>query len=254
MQALLRNPLADPYVLGVSGGASVGAILALFVGGSAWIIQGSSFLGAIAISMLLYWIVRKDWSFNSHKDGSTQLLLTGVILAFGCSALVMLFLSFASDSHLRGMVFWLMGDLEGTEINIFFILIVVVTLLWMSKIARSVNLLVLHFREASAFGVNVPIIRKSLFMGSALLTACAVSSAGSIGFVGLIIPHICRLFLGTDHRLLFPASTLVGGSFLVLSDVLARTIALPHQIPIGVVTALIGVPVFLFQLNRFRGN
>ncbi len=254
MQALLRNPLADPYVLGVSGGASVGALLMLFLGSSALIVQGASFAGAIAISMLLYWFVRKDWQYDNHGNSTSQLLLTGVILAFGCSAIVMLFLSFATDSHLRGMVFWLMGDLEGSEVNIVFVLILIAILLWMSKIARSVNLLALHFQEAFAFGVNVSIVRKSLFIGSALLTACAVSSAGSIGFVGLIIPHVCRMFFSTDHRLLFPVSTLVGGCFLVLADVLARTVASPHQIPIGVITALIGVPVFLFQLYRYRVN
>lgn len=254
MQALLRNPLADPYVLGISGGASVGAVVMLFFGAAMWAVYGAALAGAIAIAMFLYWFVKKDWGNESGGAASSQLLLTGVILAFGCTAIVTLFLSMASDGSLRGMVFWLIGDLEGSGINLLSVMVPVFVGIWVFKMARSVNLLSLYFQEAAALGVNVAKTRKSLFIGGSLLTACAVSNAGCIGFVGLIVPHVCRMFWGSDHRLIFPASALTGGVFLVFSDMLSRTLASPYQIPVGVVTALIGVPVFIFQLYRFRGS
>ncbi|WAW10714.1 iron ABC transporter permease [Oxalobacter vibrioformis] len=254
MQALLRNPLADPYVLGVSGGASVGALLMLFLGGAAWMMDAAAFTGAVAVAVFLYWLARKELGQYAGSDGGTRLLLTGVILAFGCGALVTLLLSIAPDGSLRGMVFWLVGDLEGASMNGLSVVVLLVVLAIILKMARSVNLLALYAEDAAALGVNVAWVRKSLFIGSALLTACAVSNAGSIGFVGLIVPHLCRMALGSDHRLLLPTATLVGGSFLVLADTLARILMAPQQLPVGAVTALIGVPVFLFQLYRFRGN
>lgn len=254
MQALLRNPLADPYVLGVSGGASVGALLMLFFGGVVWMMNAAAFAGAIAVAVFLYWLARKELGHHAGADGATRLLLTGVILAFGCGAIVTLLLSLAPDGSLRGMVFWLVGDLEGASMNWLSVFILVAVLACILRMARSVNMLALYSEEAAALGVNVARVRKSLFIGSALLTACAVSNAGSIGFVGLVVPHLCRMALGPDHRLLLPAATLAGGSFLVLADTLARVMMSPHQLPVGAVTALIGVPVFLFQLYRFRGN
>lgn len=254
MQALLRNPLADPYVLGVSGGASVGALLMLFLGGVVWMINAAAFAGAIGMAVLLYWLIHRNLSQSAGTDGATQLLLMGVILAFGCSAIVTLLLSVAPDGSLRGMVFWLVGDLEGAGMNSLSVLVLITALACMLRMARSVNLLALYSEEAAALGVNIAWVRKALFIWSALLTACAVTNAGSIGFVGLIVPHLCRMALGPDHRLLFPAAVMVGGSFLVLADALARVLMAPHQLPVGAVTALIGVPVFLFQLHRFRPN
>lgn len=252
MQALLRNSLADPYVLGVSGGASVGALLMLLLGGVAWMISTAAFSGAIAVAMLLYVLARQDLGQHAGMDGSAQLLLTGVILAFGCGAIITLLLSVAPDASLRGMVFWLVGDLGGASINALSVFVLIAVFAFIFRIARSVNLLALYSEEASALGVNVPLVRKALFICSALLTACAVTNAGSIGFVGLVVPHFCRMIFGADHRLLLPTATLTGGSFLVLADLLARTLMAPHQLPVGAVTALIGVPVFLFQLYRSR--
>lgn len=254
MQALLRNPLADPYVLGVSGGASVGALMMLFFGGVVWMMNAAAFTGAITVAIFLYWLARKELGHYAGADGATRLLLTGVILAFGCGAVVTLLLSLAPDGSLRGMVFWLVGDLEGASMNWLSVFILLAVLAYILRMARSVNMLALYSEEAAALGVNVASVRKSLFVGSALLTACAVSNAGSIGFVGLVVPHLCRMALGPDHRLLLPAATLVGGSFLVLADTLARAMMSPNQLPVGAVTALIGVPVFLFQLYRFRVN
>ncbi|MCL1886996.1 MAG: iron ABC transporter permease [Betaproteobacteria bacterium] len=254
MQALLRNPLADPYILGVSGGASVGALFMLFVGGMVWMVHAAALTGAVAVAILLYGLVRRELGQNANTDGSTQLLLTGVVLALGCGAVITLLLSIASDGHLRGMVFWLVGDLEGADMNWLSVLVLITVMACMFRMARSINLLALHSEEAVALGVNVALVRKALFFCGALLTACAVTNAGSIGFVGLVVPHFCRMTFGADHRLLLPAATLAGGSFLVLADLLARVLFMPHQLPVGAVTALIGVPVFLFQLYRFRAN
>ena len=249
MQALLRNPLADPYVLGVSGGASVGALSMLFLSASLMMVNIIAFAGAMVVALILYLLSRRDFSIT---DGSSRLLLTGVILAFGCSAIVTLLLTVAADNDLRGMVFWLVGDLAGATVTVWSVAIMLVVFIFVWLAARSVNLLALHADMAATLGVNVASLKKSLFIGGALLTASAVTSAGNIAFVGLIDPHACRMIWGPDHRFLFPSALLTGGFFLVLADMLSRTVLAPHQLPVGVVTSLIGVPVFLFQLYRSR--
>ena len=253
MQALLRNPLAEPYVLGVSGGAAVGALGALLLFSAAWMVDVAAFGGAIAIAALLYALARRDLRGASNPDGSAPLLLlTGVILASGCGALVALMLSIAPENRLRGMVFWLIGDLSGTQFRWLPWIVLTGAMLFAVRAARAINVMALHADAASTLGINVSVFRRGLFLCSALLTASAVSNAGSIGFVGLIVPHACRFLLGPDHRLLLPASALVGGSFLVLADTLARTVIAPQQLPVGVITAMIGVPVFLLQLHQLR--
>ena len=249
MQALLRNPLADPYVLGVSGGASVGALSMLFLSASLVMVNVVAFAGAMVVAIILYLLSRRDFSI---ADASSRLLLTGVILAFGCSAMVTLLLTVAADNDLRGMVFWLVGDLAGATVTLWSVAIMLAVFVCAWVAAKSVNLLALHSDMAATLGVKVGPLKKSLFMGSALLTASAVTSAGNIAFVGLIDPHACRMIWGPDHRFLFPSALLTGGFFLVLADTLSRTILAPHQLPVGVVTSLIGVPVFLFQLYRSR--
>ncbi len=249
MQALLRNPLADPYILGVSGGASVGALAMLFISASLWAVSAVAFGGALAIALILYGLSRRD--FASY-DGSSRLLLTGVILAFGCSAVVTLLLTVAPDHDLRGMVFWLVGDLSGATCHIGFVVLVAAVFSWAWHFSPAINLLALHADMARSLGIDISLLRKGLFAGGALLTAMAVTGAGNIGFVGLIVPHACRMMWGPDHRFLLPAAFLTGGFFLVLADTMARTVLAPHQLPVGVVTSLIGVPVFLFQLYRGR--
>ncbi|GGY70326.1 FecCD family ABC transporter permease [Pseudoduganella albidiflava] len=253
MQTLLRNPLADPYVLGISAGSAVGALLALMLMCAAWMVDLAAFIGAVAISMLLYLLARRDMRGGSAAEGGTALLLlTGTILSAGCAALIMLMLSIAPESRLRSMVFWMIGDLSGAPVRWLPWLVLVAGLAFALRTARSMNVLALHAEAASTLGIRVGPLRKGLFFCSGLLTASAVTTAGSIGFVGLIVPHACRFAFGPDHRVLIPAATLAGGAYLVLADTLARTVIAPQQLPVGVVTALIGTPVFLYQLHRLR--
>ena len=252
MQALLRNPLADPYVLGVSGGSSVGALTAMLFFNAAWIIDIAAFGGAIAVAFLLYLLAHRDLRGGISDGNTSLLLLTGAIIASGCYAFVSLMLSIAPDNRLRGMVFWLIGDLSGTQLRWMPWVVLVVALGFAMRAARSMNIMALHAEAAATLGVHVGALRQGLFFCSALLTASAVSSGGSIGFVGLIVPHACRFALGSDHRLLLPTATLVGGSFLVLADTMARSIIAPQQLPVGAITSLIGVPLFLLQLHHIR--
>jgi iron complex transport system permease protein len=255
MQALVRNPLADPYVLGVSAGAAVGALAALLFGAALWLIDVGALAGAVVISLLLYLLARRDLggARTAVQTGeSSVLLLTGVVLASACMALVTLMLSVAPESRLRGMVFWMIGDLAGTSWRLLPWLVLAAALLMALRRARALNVMALHADAAVALGVNVAGERRFLFLCSGLLTACAVTTGGSIGFVGLVVPHACRHAFGPDHRILLPAAVLAGGGFLVLADTLARTVLAPQQLPVGVLTALIGVPVFLFQLHQLH--
>lgn len=253
MQALLRNPLADPYVLGVSSGASVGALLALLLMASTLMVDAAALVGAIGVSLLLYALARRDLrSGQAAEGGASMLLLTGVIVSALCGSLVTLMLSIAPEGRLRSMIFWLIGDLAGAPLRLAPWIVLVGALLFAMRSARAMNMVALHAENAVTLGVRVSALRKGLFFVSALLTASAVTSAGSIGFVGLIVPHACRFAFGPDHRVLIPAVVLSGGAFLVLCDTLARTIVAPQQLPVGAITAMIGAPVFLYQLHRMR--
>ncbi|SBT10351.1 Transport system permease protein [Candidatus Propionivibrio aalborgensis] len=245
LQILLRNPLADPYILGISGGAGVGAMLAILLGLSAAGINGFAFLGALGAMVVVFGLAHGDGSWTQ-----TRLLLTGVIVAAGCGAVVALMLSIAPEHKLRGMLFWVMGDLSQTNDPQLALVILAAALLVSLPFARELNLLARGADTAQTLGVAVVRLRRGVFVVASLATAAAVTHAGSIGFVGLIVPHLVRLATGNDQRLLLPASALAGGSLLVIADTLARTVVAPQQLPVGVLTALIGVPVFLFLLTR----
>lgn len=249
LQVLLRNPLADPHVLGVTGGAAVGALLALLVGASALAVNGAAFSGALIVLLLVFGL--------SHGEGGwtrSRLLLTGVIVAAGCSAMVALILSIAPEHKLRGMLFWLMGDASHISNPWPALLLLGGGLVLALPFARELNLLSRGDQLAESLGVRVRRLRGVVYFLSALLTAGAVTTAGSVGFVGLVVPHLMRLATGNDQRLLLPAATLAGGSLLTLADTLARTVVAPHQLPVGVLTALIGVPLFLYLLTRKNGG
>jgi iron complex transport system permease protein len=254
MQVLLRNPLADPYVLGISGGAAVGALSAMLAGLALAFINLFAFAGAFAAMLVVFGLAHGDSSWTR-----TRLLLTGVIVASGCGAVVALILSIAPEARLRGMLFWLMGD-AGHATNPWPALLVLgVGVIATLPFARELNLLARGDTLAHALGVSVRRVRHGVYFLAALFTAVAVTTAGSIGFIGLVVPHLVRLGMmklgwGNDQRLLLPASALTGGSLRVLADTLARTIVAPQQLPVGVLTALLGVPVFLFLLGRQRGS
>jgi len=253
MQALLRNPLADPYVLGISAGASVGALFALLMLCAAATVDAAAMGGAVTVSLLLYLLARRDMRGGVAAEGGTSmLLLTGVIMSSASMALVTLMLSIAPEGRLRSMVFWMIGDLAGAPLRVLPWVVLGAALAYALRNARAMNMLALHAEAAATLGVRVGAVRKGLFFVSAILTASAVTSAGAIGFVGLIVPHACRFAFGPDHRVLVPAAVLGGGSLLVLCDTVARTVVAPTQLPVGAITALIGAPIFLYQLHRLR--
>ena len=245
MQVLLRNPLADPYILGVSGGASVAALFAMSAGLAGSWVSGSAFIGAFISIMLVFSLAHGKGNWNP-----TRLLLTGVVIAAGWGAAINFILSLSPEKPLRGMLFWLMGDISHISPSASSLLVLIIGLCITFLLARQLNILARGDLQAQSLGVSVKPLRMGLFLLASALTAFAVTQAGSVGFVGLIIPHMIRLISGSDHRLLIPASVLLGGSLLVFSDTLARTIIAPQQLPVGVITAFLGVPFFLFLLNR----
>lgn len=245
MQVLLRNPLGDPYVLGISGGAAVGALCALLFGLTALWINLAAFAGAFLVLLLVFGL--------AHGEGSwvqSRLLLTGVIVSAGCGAAVSLILSIAPEQSLHGMLFWIMGDAAYISQPLPALGCLLAGVLLVLPLARDLNILARGDTQAAALGVSVAALRWFTYFLAALLTSVAVATAGSIGFIGLVVPHLMRLLLGNDQRLLLPASALGGGTLLVLADTLARTVIAPQQLPVGVLTALIGVPLFLYLLAR----
>jgi iron complex transport system permease protein len=247
MQVLLRNPLADPYILGVSGGASFAALLGMTLGVTAAIIPGLAWAGALISILIVFSLARGEGPWSG-----TRLLLTGVVTAAGWAALISLLLTLGPDSSLRGMLFWLMGDLSYAGFPPWALAILVLVFLVCLGMARSLNVLAMGETTARLLGEPTGKLLWLVYLLASILTATAVSIAGNIGFVGLIVPHLMRLIVGSDHRILLPAAALFGGLFLVLSDTLARTVLAPRQLPVGVITALLGVPLFLMLLNRAK--
>jgi iron complex transport system permease protein len=247
LQVLLRNALADPYVLGVSGGAAVGALAMMLAGSVGWLVSVGAFGGALVSTLIVFALARGagPWS-------PTRLLLTGVVIAAGWGAMVALILSLAPEAQLRGMLFWLIGDLSSPPVVWPALVALGLALTGALPFARDLNALSRGEAVAAALGVDIALLPWLLFALSALLTAAAVTTAGAIGFVGLIVPHAIRLVLGNDQRILLPAAALAGGTLLLVADTLARKIAAPVELPAGVVTALIGVPVFIYLLHRER--
>jgi len=247
MQVLLRNPLADPYILGVSGGAAFAALLGISLGVTATFIPALALFGALVSVLLVFGLARGEGPWSS-----TRLLLTGVVTASGWAALISLVLALGSDSSLRGMLFWLIGDLGYARAPAWSFAVLAVAFAACLVLARSLNVLAIGETTARLLGESTERLVWLVYLLASILTATAVSIAGNIGFVGLIVPHLVRLLVGSDHRRLLPAATLFGGLFLVVADTLARTLLAPRQLPVGVLTALLGVPLFLLLLNRTR--
>jgi iron complex transport system permease protein len=247
MQILLRNPLADPYILGVSGGASFAALLGMSLGLAGTVLPALAWAGALLSIGIVFGLSRGEGPWSG-----TRLLLTGVVTAAGWAALISLLLTLGSDGSLRGMLFWLIGDLSYARLPSWALVILLGIFAASLGMARSLNVLAMGETTASLLGEPTRKLLWVVYLLASVLTATAVSIAGNIGFVGLIVPHLMRLLVGSDHRVLLPSALMFGGLFLVFSDTLARTVLAPRQLPVGVVTALLGVPLFLLLLNRAR--
>ena len=244
MQVLLRNPMADPYVLGLSGGAACGALAALLAGAAA-LVTPAAFAGAMVSTVVVFGLARGQGAW-----APTRLLLTGVVVATGWGALIMLILTTAPEAQVRGMLFWLIGDLSGAMRGGPGLLALAGVLIVALFFARDATLLARGDMAAASLGVPVRVTTIALHALAAFATAVAVTIAGSVGFVGLVIPHAVRLVIGNDQRWLMPAAALAGGALLTFADTLARTLVAPAQLPVGVLTAIVGVPLFLWLLRR----
>ena len=247
LQVLLRNPLADPYVLGVSGGASLGALLALSAGASAAVMNLWAFVGAAGAILVVFGLTFRSGDWNVYR-----LLLTGVVLSAGLSALISLTLVLAPDAQLKGMLFWLMGDLSqaGTALPAWLVLVALTALA--ATAALPLDLLAAGEMKARSLGLPVGALQVIVFAAAATATVTAVVVGGAIGFIGLIAPHAIRLLGVTHHRGLIPLSVMLGGAVLTIADTAARSVWAPQQLPVGVFTAIIGVPAMLLLLARSR--
>ncbi|MGF6768950.1 iron complex transport system permease protein [Paraburkholderia sp. GAS199] len=252
LQVLLRNPLAEPYVLGVSGGAATFALIAMIAGCAWWIVDASAFAGAFVSILLVLGLARRELWRGEPQDTSPRLLLTGAVIAAGWGALITLLLNLAPDSRLRGMLFWLTGDLNGGALPWTALAALVVVLVAIVPCAPQLNVLLRGDAAAQALGVAVMPLRLRVYLVASLAAAAAVTTAGTIGFVGLVVPHMLRLAFGNDQRMLLPAAALGGGAAVMGADLIARTVIAPAQLPVGVITSIVGVPVFLWMLLRRR--
>jgi len=247
MQVLLRNPLAEPYILGSSGGAAVAALLGMLLGWGSTLVDLAAFGGAMTATLLVFSIAQGTGSWTP-----TRLLLTGVILAAGFSAATTLLLALSPDQNLRGMLFWLMGDLSFAYSPARSLSLLAAITITGGLVARHLNVLARGELQAAIVGLPVAAFRLIIFAVTALATAVSVTTVGVIGFIGLVVPHLIRLVVGSDHRIVLPGSALAGGSLLVIADTLARTVMAPRQLPVGALTAALGVPLFLILMSRSR--
>lgn len=247
-QALLRNPLAEPYLLGISNGAAVGTMIALiFFGASEWTRPFLAFTGALLATLAVYRLAR-------GRAGATpeRLILAGVIVTTFLSSVIVFVTTLMDATRIRSFTFWLLGDLSGTSKALLpvAITIAIVGSLALTLNARSLNLLMLGERDAFDLGVEVGRVRVVVFVVASLLVGSSVAASGSVGYVGLVVPHLARLSLGSDNRLSIPAAALGGALFVIVADTVARTIIAPRELPVGAITALIGAPLFIYLLKR----
>ncbi|NQT95712.1 MAG: iron ABC transporter permease [Candidatus Omnitrophica bacterium] len=254
LQGLLKNPLADPYVLGVSSGSGLGAVIAIVLGLRVASFVGLSlplfaFIGGLITILFVYFLSKK-----AGRVGVEDILLSGVIVTAMLSGIIMFLVSVAETEGLHSALWWLLGSTQIFDIRLL-ILVSTISLLGILTsilLARNLNIMSLGEEEAITAGLNVERIKLIFFIIASLLTAAVVSACGMIGFVGLIIPHVARKLIGPDHRRLIPASALIGALFLIICDIAARRIAQPMELPVGVITAIIGGPFFIILLKKAR--
>jgi iron complex transport system permease protein len=249
-QVLLRNPLAEPYILGISGGSAVGAIIGILMGLSRFPGVGfTAFAGSMAALFLI--LLMSSGQSILKKD---SLLLSGVMINAFCSAIIMFLVSMTQDARLHNIIFWLMGDLSMSDIRQVVILAstLLPCFLLLFLLSHSMNLLLMGKEMAQTMGVNIKYITMTLLVVTSFMVSTTVSHCGLLGFVGLVIPHLLRLLLGPDHRVLVPSCILGGGAYMILCDLLARVLPEHGEIPVGVITAMIGAPLFIFLLKRSK--
>jgi iron complex transport system permease protein len=247
-QAMLRNPLAEPYLLGISNGAAVGTMTALvFFGAHEWSRPVMAFAGALLATFVVYRLAR-------GRAGATpeRLILAGVIVTTFLSSGIVFITTMMDATRIRSFTFWLLGDLSGTTSSLLTIALVAVAIGVgiLALNARSLNLMMLGERDAFDLGVEVGRVRLTVFVAASLLVGASVASSGSVGYVGLVVPHLVRLSFGSDNRVVIVGSALAGAAFVIVADTVARTIIAPRELPVGAITALIGAPLFIFLLKR----
>jgi iron complex transport system permease protein len=247
-QSLLRNPLAEPYLLGISNGAAVGTMIALvFLGANEWSRPLMAFAGALLATLLVYRLAQ-------GRTGATpeRLILAGVIVTTFLSSAIVFVTTLMDATRIRSFTFWLLGDLSGSTTKLLglALFVAVAGTIALAAHARALNLLMLGERDAFDLGVEVSRVRLVVFIVASLLVGSSVASSGSVGYVGLVVPHLVRLSLGSDNRITVPAAAICGAIFVVVADTIARTIIAPRELPVGAITALIGAPLFVYLLRR----
>lgn len=247
-QALLRNPLAEPYLLGISNGAAVGTMIALvFFGAMEWSRPLMAFAGAVSATFVVYRLAHGRAGASPER-----LILAGVIVTTFLSSVIVFVTTLMDATRIRSFTFWLLGDLSGSTASMLRLAMIaaVVGVAVLTMSARALNLMMLGERDAFDLGVEVERVRLIVFLAASLLVGASVASGGSVGYVGLVVPHLVRLSAGSDNRLTIPAASLAGASFVIVADTVARTIIAPRELPVGAITALVGAPLFIYLLRK----
>jgi len=247
LQAILRNTLAEPYLLGSSGGAGLGAVASIALGLSVIYMPLSAFLGALLSVALVYNLAGRGGRLSAHS-----LVLYGVIMSIAFSGVVIFIVSLSPLEALHGVLWWLWGSLEVYDAGLLMTAgaLIVISEAVVFIFSQDLNALSLGEEEAAHLGIDIESVKKTIIIATSLITACAISISGMIGFVGLVIPHIARLVVGPNHRILVPASILIGGTFMVVCDTVSRSVFAPVEVPIGVITSLVGAPLFIYLFKR----
>lgn len=250
LQAILRNPLAEPYLLGASSGAGLGAVLAMIIGIGNLCLPFAAFTGAVASTILVYAIARQG-----NRIPAQSLILSGVIVSIACSGIIVFLISISTKEGLHGLMWWLWGSLEVYDPGLLFWVsaIVISGICAIFVFSQDLNAMSIGEEEAAHLGIKTDSVKNILFFITSLITASLVSVAGIIGFVGLIIPHMMRFVVGPNHKILIPSSCLAAATFMIVCDTLGRTIFAPMEIPIGVLTAIVGAPIFIILLKTRQG-
>ena len=250
-QAILMNPLAEPYILGISSGGTFGAVLSFIIGATFFVTQIMAFSGAFLVMLLVFFLGRRYGDLEPNT-----LLLSGVMIGAFFSAAILLMVIFLNDS-LRSAIYWMVGSLSFAKLENLWLVsaITIIVFIFLVINSHKYNILALGDETAKTLGVNSSILKNATYFAASLLIGAVVSVSGIIGFVGLVVPHVCRLIWGSDNRIIIPSSFFIGAMYLTLADTIARTIISPSELPVGAITAIFGAPIFIYLLKtRFSLN